>query len=142
MPVDQLMVLSAAEGMNTHNEGRDGQGLKRDTHQATDIAFNKAVVEGAKLEEEHGPMTALRSLFDAGVAAVEPQWVPIHGPEDLPKEYGTYLISTRDGRTDISAYDFDPENGIDVDDWLEAIIAWQPLPEPYRGDGQKQEDAK
>lgn len=29
-------------------------------------AFNQAVVDGAKLEIEQGPMTALKNMFDAG----------------------------------------------------------------------------
>lgn len=71
----------------------------------------------------------------------EPRWIPCS--ERLPEESGQYLITVKyehvDGYEDIYA-----EHGVwEGEKWdmfcfghcgkVEDIIAWQPLPEPYRG---------
>ena len=78
-------------------------------------------------------------------------WIPVS--ERLPKEYGTYMVAWRPinmTETDVKAktrsqiahfyeiLEYDPE---DETGWLETIeqsqgsyeiLAWQPLPEPYK----------
>ena len=73
----------------------------------------------------------------------ELEWIPCS--ERLPKEYGWYLITTNEGSVDIATFD-DGKNahaawsGCDAEGfYLFAlrgieVIAWQPLPEPYKED--------
>ena len=73
----------------------------------------------------------------------EPQWIPCS--ERLPVEDGEYLITVKyehvDGHEDIYSEHGDWDDG----KWdmfsfghcgkVESIIAWMPLPEPYREEG-------
>ena len=57
----------------------------------------------------------------------EPKWIPVS--KRLPKENGFYLTSTMYGEVYLDAW-----NGINWER-SEEILAWQPLPEPYREEG-------
>ena len=65
------------------------------------------------------------------------RWIPCS--ERLPEEYGNYLITTHDGNVDIGTID-PKKKGVwsacDSDGfyWLREVIAWMPLPEPYRAE--------
>jgi len=66
------------------------------------------------------------------------EWIPCS--ERLPSEYGNYLITTEDGEVDVGAYDPDSGlkwSGCDADGfyWFSngAILAWMPLPKPWKG---------
>lgn len=75
-------------------------------------------------------------------AQPEPRWIPCS--ERLPEESGQYLITVKyehvDGYEDI----YDEHGDWDGEEWdmfcfghcgkVESIIAWMPLPEPYRED--------
>lgn len=54
----------------------------------------------------------------------EPEWIPVS--ERLPKENGFYLTSTMYGEVYLDAW-----NGINWER-SEEILAWMPLPEPYK----------
>ena len=80
----------------------------------------------------------LDSFTDEGCPpTIEPmQWTPV--PEGLPKEYGNYLITTYDGDVDIGTIDPNRKNvwsACDADGfyWLRNVIAWMPLPKPWKG---------
>lgn len=79
------------------------------------------------------------------------EWIPIK--KELPKESGGYLVSTISGDVLIAPYDewqadfgywseeYNPETGGKVgEDWQSldegsmSILAWMPLPEPYKGE--------
>lgn len=59
---------------------------------------------------------------------VRSKWIPCS--ERLPKEDGKYLVST-DGTFGIDVIDI---ARFENDEWFKSckIIAWQPLPEPYK----------
>ncbi len=60
-------------------------------------------------------------------AQPEPEWIPVG--ERLPKENGFYLTSTMYGEVYLDAW-----NGINWER-SEEILAWMPLPEAYREEG-------
>ena len=104
--------------------------------------------------------TSLDGFKNAPTIEPEPQWIPCS--ERLPEEDGEYLvlyhtrsaykpyvydvISFANDLYKIDEYDFydekgqkgwfyyDREYGYCKDD---SVIAWMPLPEPYRGEGEK-----
>ena len=56
----------------------------------------------------------------------EPQWIPCS--ERLPERNGYYLVTGRQGAVNKRLY----QDGYWYGNW--AIIAWMPLPEPWRGE--------
>ena len=67
-------------------------------------------------------------------------WIPCS--ERLPEEYGNYLITTHDGNVDIGTIDPKKKNvwsACDSDGfyWLREVLAWIPLPEPYREESEE-----
>ena len=74
-------------------------------------------------------------MTDSVVAGREEmsRWIPCS--ERMPDKSGTYLASTNMGDVGLAECDWDYEYGmywsaeyLDVD----AIVAWMPLPEPYK----------
>ena len=65
------------------------------------------------------------------------RWIPVS--EKLPKEYGNYLVTMKHkefNQTKVTSMDFNGEflfNDYFEKAWWE-VIAWQPLPEPYKED--------
>lgn len=66
-------------------------------------------------------------LAEAPSVVVEPHWIPV--TEKLP-EYGTAVLTyNRDEEFEIN-HIIDDEDG----EWFyNGVIAWMPLPEPYKG---------
>ena len=68
-------------------------------------------------------------------AQLEPQWIPVS--EMLPDEFGDYLVSIKSIGWNMEEY---VENDIAYWDDLEGfhkadeVLAWMPLPEPYRAE--------
>lgn len=100
-------------------------------------------------------------LLDLQSAQAEPKWIPV--TERLPDKYGWYLCTLKDGRVDCyywnrkgewvdngkkhffelynisSRYtgaEIKPEQEGSVY-WTDWVIAWMPLPEPYREEGEQ-----
>lgn len=61
----------------------------------------------------------------------EPKWIPCS--ERLPEGNGQFLISTRNWIVYVAKYAFGKWQGF----FNKNCIAWMPLPEPYREDGEK-----
>lgn len=87
--------------------------------------------------------TSIRSAFEKGFRIgvkkassiqSEQRWIPVS--ERLPEEYGIYLITKEEVGWNMEAC-----KTIDIayfeTDWHKAdkVLAWMPLPEPYRGEG-------
>lgn len=106
-------------------------------------------------------MTEMRDRLKALPSAEpEPQWIPCS--ERLPEKYGWYQVTLKDGRVSRLYYDYKSGRWVDNvrkhmfelydiyskrthkriteekedvywDDW---VIAWMPLPEPWKGGGE------
>ncbi len=63
----------------------------------------------------------------------EPHWIPV--TERLPKEDGSYLVSGKwgSGKESVGDCDFSVEDGYFQTVWNFDVLAWMPLPEPYKG---------
>ena len=100
-------------------------------------------------------------LIGALSSSEKPNWIPVS--ERLPKEYGEYMITWttsysmvggKYGLLGIAEYEisgeYDHENNRFKGEWLlddyikeypdVKVIAWMPLPEPYKVDPQESED--
>ena len=64
------------------------------------------------------------TLIPLPKAEPEQRWIPV--TERLPKENGDYLVTGRHGAVNIRKY----EDGRWYGNW--AVIAWMPLPEPWK----------
>ena len=58
------------------------------------------------------------------------RWIPVT-PKTLPKKVGDYLVTTHSGQ--IARYIY-MGNGSSKDYWMRCVLAWMPLPEPYKGE--------
>ena len=59
-----------------------------------------------------------------------PTWIPCS--ERLPKEYGKYLVTAKildNIVTEINVFDDEEQRWC----WVGKILAWMPLPEPWKG---------
>ena len=87
----------------------------------------------------------LREAVDKAIKVLEAQeWILCS--ERLPKDEIAYYLVTlvdysqltyRDRDTDIARWDYDRRKGLESWHWCKEreVIAWMPLPEPYRGEG-------
>ena len=80
----------------------------------------------------------MRVLLNAQPSAGrQGHWIPV--TEKLPEERGTYLVTVVDGtiKRALAQWWYDVDNGegfFACDDcYAEDIVAWMPLPEPYKG---------
>ena len=66
-------------------------------------------------------------------AQSEPHWIPV--TERLPKEDGSYLVSGKwgSGKESVGDCEFSVEDGYFQTAWNFDVLAWMPLPEPYKG---------
>lgn len=58
----------------------------------------------------------------------ERRWIPVS--ERLPEKYGDYLVSTSNGWV---VTDYYASYGWDDNSDKDYVVAWMPLPEPYKG---------
>ena len=74
--------------------------------------------------------TIIENEKDMRVVLKQPRWIPCS--ERLPEEYAQYLICYEDGECFVYwLEDADWARGVIE---KEHIIAWMPLPEPYKGE--------
>lgn len=71
----------------------------------------------------------------------EPKWIPVNdGP---PKKFGTYIVALYDGhiyRTSFAKYQSKLKSWIltgRMAHWR--VVAWQPLPQPYKAESESEE---
>ena len=76
---------------------------------------------------------AIMDAFDEYVDSNEPHWIPV--TERLPKEDGSYLVSGKwgSGKESVGDCEFSVEDGYFQTAWNFDVLAWMPLPEPYKG---------
>ena len=60
------------------------------------------------------------------------QWIPVS--ERLPKKVDNYLVTTNSGQ--IARYIF-MGDWASKDYWMRYVVAWMPLPAPYRPEGDR-----
>ena len=72
-------------------------------------------------------------LAEAPSVVVEPHWIPV--TERLPKEDGSYLVSGKwgSGKESVGDCEFSVEDGYFQTAWNFDVLAWMPLPEPFKG---------
>lgn len=93
---------------------------------------------------EHVPIIKLGAFLDGyenGLEALKPKWIPCS--ERLPEENGNYLVTVEanDGTASIKFQMVDHYGP----KWLhegkhEKVIAWMPLPEPYKAESEENDD--
>jgi hypothetical protein len=101
-----------------------------DIEKAIDTLENYSPCSQKGLYEAHKiAISALKKQLNGG-------WIPII--ERLPEE-GHYLISLKHkefDETDVDLSHYDDEGGFQLRDYMQKrwweVIAWQPLPEPYK----------
>jgi sigma54-dependent transcription regulator len=78
---------------------------------------------------------AREALRMAIKALEESRWIPVK--EKKPKKDGSYLISGKwsDGKEAVGECEYLRDDGYFMTSWNFDVIAWKPLPEPYREDG-------
>ena len=92
----------------------------------------KNAIECMKECEQYRALGTVEELKEAREKQLKTDWIPCE--ERLPSEAGCYLVTT-DGRyndiVDIAFYNAEDEV------WYKAskILAWQPLPQPYKKEG-------
>ena len=75
------------------------------------------------------------AAFDMAISALEAQeWRPV---KKLPKKDGSYLVSGRwgSGKEMVGECEYKVHDGYFSTAWNFDVLAWKPLPEPYREDG-------
>lgn len=96
-------------------------------------AVRKCVVESELLSDWNKAMESAQELLSALPSADAVQgWIPVS--ERLPEKDGWYLVTVRgyETVTDVSLYSADGCAWGDVST-KQKVIAWQPLPTPYKG---------
>ena len=73
------------------------------------------------------------AIINAEPCQPEPHWIPV--TERLPKEDGNYLVSGKwgSGKKSVGDCEFSVEDGYFQTAWNFDVLAWMPLPEPFKG---------
>lgn len=71
------------------------------------------------------------NIINAHMKHMNDGWIPVE--ENLPAENKTVLVCQRGGAINVAWHDgYRWKTGFSHADWLVNVIAWRPLPEPYR----------
>ena len=76
-------------------------------------------ISSLKCDAVDDAVTAIKALPSAQ------QWIPCS--ERLPEKDGEYLTTTEDGLCDVESYG-------DGEWFYDDVVAWMPLPEPWKGE--------
>lgn len=116
-------------------------------------AFDMAIEALERADLEGYSSRLWKAAYERGKADAEPRWIPVS--ERLPEKYGEYLITWTTSHSMVNGkygflgtaeYDlsgeYDHEKNRFMGEWLledyiknypdVKVIAWMPLPEPYR----------
>ena len=89
------------------------------------------------LEADRAYRKDMADAYDRGYAKgkedAEPYWIPV--TERLPEVSGCYLVSGKwgSGKESVGDCEFSVEDGYFQTAWNFDVLAWMPLPEPYKG---------
>ena len=90
-----------------------------------------AILDGFK----HNPLFNGQHFeaLDMAISALKGEWIPVS--ERLPEKDGQYLVTyDREDEIKVNISYFD-RHGF----WIGDVIAWQPLPEPYKAESEDKE---
>lgn len=130
-----------------------------------DQAYDKAIEALSQPERKRGDSFSRHEVYNAleevrfasenekryafnlleQIPTAEPKWIPCS--ERLPKKHGeSYLVTISDGAVYTAALQWDANgkrwylsflnDGNILVDFIDDVIAWMPLPEPWRGDAE------
>jgi len=103
--------------------------MSRETEQ---ILKNQVVIMGM-LQDLQDELEPIQNIEDTHQLLVDKNngWIPCNErlPETLESEAKAYLTTNEDGMIGVSYYHHGWSNGYES---VFDVIAWQPLPEPYR----------
>ena len=110
--------------------GREENGMSLREEQCQKVCRILDDVLGNRPTERDSLIVATRSAFRA---LSEPHWTPV--TERLPKEDGSYLVSGKwgSGKESVGDCEFSVEDGYFQTAWNFDVLAWMPLPEPFKG---------
>ncbi len=69
-----------------------------------------------------------KALREQPTVDPEPHWIPV--TERLPKEFGSYQVTTTHGK--VATYIFVTDSISSYEYWKRNVTAWMPLPKPYK----------
>ena len=101
---------------------------------------NMRLCDGCSLNYEQGNMGEQKEALDMATKLLEQtRWIPVS--ERLPEEDGFYL-ATCDGEICgedepvASMAEFENGKWVDDEDDYQCVLAWMPLPEPYKAESE------
>ena len=110
-------------------------------------AIKKLQKQKAEYLDEWVDYSGIAEAFDMAIEALKAQeWIPCS--KDLPKENGEYLVTLENGivkklgysttqRTTYPKGFYYVKDGISWRQTQNPVVAWMPLPEPYKAESEK-----
>ena len=101
------------------------------------LAKIKAIYQGMDNKSD------VKALDMAIKALEQTRWIPVS--ERLPKKYKIVIVSTEDGvypearYSEEDGWEWAYESGADYWEEIDGVIAWIPLPEPYKAESEEEE---
>ena len=104
------------------------------------MTLNGAIMQLVELSEHPMMPVVFRPLIQKVIETIseleenpEPHWIPV--TERLPEEDGSYLVSGKwgSGKESVGDCEFSVEDGYFQTAWNFDVLAWMPLPEPFKG---------
>ena len=102
------------------------------------VQMQKAIQYLKEQKREYGTPSIFADYCDLAIECIEKQsktdWIPCE--ERLPSEDGKYIVCTTKGSVYCAKYSkkHSTNYGFHTDSYTH-IIAWQPLPQPYKKEG-------
>lgn len=129
--------------------GEDGVARKYDDTWDITIHCESEEEQKAVWEKLNNLNREVKNLTDTISRQPDPKWIPCNEklPEDKTAFYlatvanrGLFFTTTLNNNVECVRWDYDRRKGQDSWHWCteRTVIAWMPLPEPYRGEGEKE----